>query len=79
MAAYLDPNHAVPHLAGCSAERLERITTHLESQYIETGRIQGCQLAVMRRGHLAYFRSFGLMDRERARRWRPTRSSASIR
>jgi CubicO group peptidase (beta-lactamase class C family) len=67
MAAYLDPNEAVPHLAGCSAERLERITAHLEKHYIETGRIQGCQLAVMRRGRLAYFRSFGLMDRERAR------------
>jgi CubicO group peptidase (beta-lactamase class C family) len=52
-------------LAGFSAERLERITAHLERNYIEPGKIAGAQVAVMRRGIPAYFRSFGQMDRER--------------
>ncbi len=51
--------------AGFSAKRLERITDHLDRNYIEPGKIVGCQTLVARRGHVAYFRSFGHMDRER--------------
>ena len=54
-----------PKNTGLSTARLERITDHLERNYIEPGKIAGCQVAVARHGHLAYFRSFGNMDRER--------------
>jgi CubicO group peptidase (beta-lactamase class C family) len=54
-----------PKQTGLSTARLERITEHLERNYIEPKKIVGCQVAVARHGHLAYFRSFGQMDRER--------------
>lgn len=53
--------------AGLDATRLERLTEHLQQQYIDSGRIAGCQLAVSRAGQVGYFRSFGTMDRERAK------------
>ena len=53
--------------AGLDATRLERLTEHLQHQYIEPGRIPGCQLAVARSGEVGYFRSFGNMDRERSK------------
>jgi CubicO group peptidase (beta-lactamase class C family) len=51
--------------AGLDATRLDRITTHLQERYVDTGRINGCQVGVARHGSVGYFRSFGLMDRER--------------
>ncbi len=56
-----------PAAAGFSPERLERITQHLNEQYIAPGKIAGCQALVARRGHVAYHRSLGEMDRERKR------------
>jgi CubicO group peptidase (beta-lactamase class C family) len=56
-----------PERAGFSAERLERITEHLERSYVAPGKVVGCQTLVARHGHVAYFRSLGCMDRERAR------------
>src|SRR6266481_5972166 len=56
-----------PKHTGLSTARLERITDHLERNYIANGKIAGCQVAVARRGHLAYFRSLGQMDRERGK------------
>src|SRR5271165_6789423 len=56
-----------PKNTGLSTARLERITEHLERNYIAPGKIAGCQVAAARHGHLAYFRSLGNMDRERAR------------
>src|SRR5580698_1013603 len=56
-----------PKQTGLSIARLERITDHLERNYISSGKIAGCQVAVARHGHLAYFRSFGQMDRERGK------------
>ena len=56
-----------PKMTGLSVARLERITDHLERSYIAPGKIAGCQVAVARRGHLAYFRSLGAMDRERGK------------
>ena len=55
-----------PEKAGLSGERLERITAHLERNYIAPGKIAGCQALVARHGQVAYFRSLGMMDRERA-------------
>ncbi|MBA4181409.1 MAG: serine hydrolase [Anaerolinea sp.] len=54
-----------PKQAGFDASRLERITDHLNRNYIEPGKIAGCQVAVSRHGFPAYFRSLGRMDRER--------------
>ena len=52
---------------GLDAGRLERITDHIERNYIRPGKIAGCQVAVARHGHSAYFKSFGQMDLERAK------------
>jgi CubicO group peptidase (beta-lactamase class C family) len=52
--------------AGLAEQQLERITEHLQERYIDAGRIAGCQVAVARHGHVGYFRSFGLADRERS-------------
>ena len=54
-----------PEAAGMSADRLERITEHFGTNYVDTGKVAGCQIAVVRGGHTAYQRSLGLMDRER--------------
>lgn len=56
-----------PAKAGFSAERLGRITGFLNRNYIDSGKIAGCQVLVSRHGHNAYFQSFGQMDRERAK------------
>ena len=50
---------------GFAPGRLERITAHIERNYIEPEKITGCQVLVARHGEVAYFRSFGRMDRER--------------
>ena len=51
--------------AGMDAGRLSRIDDHLRRQYLEPGKIAGCQVAVVRRGVLAHFSSLGHSDRER--------------
>ena len=56
-----------PDAAGLDAARLERIDEHLQTRYIEQHKIAGCQVAVMRHGQLAHFRSLGLRDRERGK------------
>jgi CubicO group peptidase (beta-lactamase class C family) len=66
----------IPSAAGFDSARLERITSHLNKNYIDSGKISGCQALVARRGHIAYFKSFGLMDRERAK---PMRDDAIFR
>jgi len=55
-----------PASAGFDERRLERITEHIQTRYIDPGRIAGCQVAVARHGHVGYFRSFGVRDRERS-------------
>ena len=55
-----------PDGAGLDERRLERITEHLQHRYIDAGQIAGCQVAVARRGHVGYFRSFGFRDLERS-------------
>jgi CubicO group peptidase (beta-lactamase class C family) len=56
-----------PKAAGFAPGRLDRIADHLKRAYIDNGKIAGCQVAVTRKGHLAYFKSLGQMDRERAK------------
>ena len=54
-----------PKRAGFAPERINRITEHLDKNYVAPGKIAGCQTLVARHGHVAYFKSQGLMDRER--------------
>lgn len=54
-----------PREAGFDPDRLDRITTHLTRNYVDPGKIVGCQVLVSRHGIAAYFRSFGCSDRER--------------
>jgi CubicO group peptidase (beta-lactamase class C family) len=54
-----------PDAAGFDARRLERITDHITTRYIEPGKIAGAQVTVARHGAVGYFRSFGSMDLER--------------
>ncbi len=54
-----------PDAAGLDAGRLERVTEHVNRNYIEPQKIAGCQVTVARHGQVAYFRSFGSMDLER--------------
>lgn len=51
-----------PKHAGMDPKRLERIRDHLERNYIEPGKIAGCQTLVARHGHVAHFSSLGRMD-----------------
>lgn len=55
-----------PVSAGLDERQLERITEHLQTRYIDAGRIAGCQVVVARYGHVGYFRSFGQRDLERS-------------
>jgi len=56
-----------PDAAGLDAGRLQRLDEHLQARYIGPGKIAGGQVAVVRHGAVGYFRSFGLMDVERAK------------
>jgi CubicO group peptidase (beta-lactamase class C family) len=56
-----------PEAVGFDPARLERITEHFEDRYVAPGKIAGCQIAVWRDGAPAYWRSLGLMDRERSK------------
>ena len=56
--------------AGFQEEKLARIGDHLRENYVEPGKIPGCQVLVSRHGIPAYFESMGLMDRERGKAMR---------
>jgi CubicO group peptidase (beta-lactamase class C family) len=58
--------HIAPERAGFDAGRLNRITEHLERNYIDSGKIAGCQTLVARHGEVAYFGTLGCADRERS-------------
>ena len=65
-----------PIAAGFDAKRLERITDHLNENYIDPQKIAGCQVVVARHGQVAYHKTLGLMDIERER---PMRDDAIFR
>ena len=56
--------------AGFQEEKLARIGAHLTENYVEPGKIPGCQVLVSRHGIPAYFESMCLMDRERGKAMR---------
>lgn len=55
------------HAAGFDANRLNRITDHLNRNYIDPQKISGCQVVVARHGQVAYYQNLGLMDIERSK------------
>lgn len=54
-----------PQRAGFHPKRLQRITDHVNRNYIKPNKIAGCQVLVSRHGVPAYFQSFGKKDLER--------------
>lgn len=52
---------------GFSIERLDRIATHLQSRYLDTGRLPCAQMSVSRHGHEVWRCTLGRMDVERDR------------
>jgi CubicO group peptidase (beta-lactamase class C family) len=51
--------------SGINAQAIERITDHINRNYIDNGKIAGCQIEVRRHGALAYHHNFGKADIER--------------
>lgn len=54
---------AAPERAGMSAERLQRLTTTLDS-YVQQQQLAGSVALVARKGRIVYHRAFGQRDRE---------------
>jgi CubicO group peptidase (beta-lactamase class C family) len=52
-----------PEAAGLSRERLSRIRSKME-KHIEAGRLAGGIGLIMRRGHVGYFETWGMADKE---------------
>ena len=59
-----------PESVGLSSERLERIGTAVQHD-IDDKRIAGAVTLVIRHGHVAWFKSQGMMDREAGKPMRP--------
>ena len=64
-----------PEAVGLSSERLERIGTTIE-RAIDDKRIAGAVTLVVRRGHVAWFKAQGMLDREASK---PMRTDAIFR
>lgn len=54
-----------PEGAGLDPAQLARIDEHLQSRYIDAGKVAGCEVAVVRHGKLAHRKRFGMQDLER--------------
>ena len=54
-----------PDQAGMSAAALQRITRHLETRYLDSGRFPGAQLLIYRRGGIVHQSVHGFADVER--------------
>ena len=61
---------AKPETVGLSSERLERIGTAVQHD-IDNKRIAGAVTMVVRHGHVAWFKSQGMMDREAGKAMQP--------
>ncbi len=59
-------NDIDPIAAGFDPARLTRITDHLRRNFIDPGKIAGCQTLVARHGKVAHFESLGFADLESA-------------
>ncbi|MES2897224.1 MAG: serine hydrolase domain-containing protein [Pseudomonadota bacterium] len=56
-----------PEKLGFSSERLAKLDRFLQTRYIETGRLPGAQVQIVRRGELVHEAVLGLADRERGK------------
>jgi CubicO group peptidase (beta-lactamase class C family) len=56
-----------PEDVGLSSQRLQRISTHLQKRYIDTGKFAGTLTLVARHGQIAYFEPQGHLEFERHR------------
>ncbi len=61
---------AAPDQVGLSAARLGRITQWMQG-WVDSGRLPGMTVAVMRKGELAYAHTCGKADVERNKPMRP--------
>ena len=61
---------AAPDQVGLSAARLDRITQWM-SRWVDSGRLPGMTVAIMRKGELAYAHTYGRADVERSKPMRP--------
>jgi CubicO group peptidase (beta-lactamase class C family) len=52
--------------SGLSSERLKRIDSFIQSEYIDSGKLPGALTLVARRGEIAHFSALGNMDAERS-------------
>jgi CubicO group peptidase (beta-lactamase class C family) len=59
-----------PGEVGLDEQRLGRIDTHFK-RYVDDGRLPGWQVMVSRRGRVAHFSSYGLVDKEQGRAVEP--------
>jgi CubicO group peptidase (beta-lactamase class C family) len=54
-----------PEALGLSAQGLERVNQHLQSKYIDAGKLKGALILVARHGEVVHTRALGLADAER--------------
>lgn len=57
------PQCVAPEQAGMSAARLQNLNPYLQG-YIDTDKLAGCSVAVMRRGQLVFFENYGHARKE---------------
>jgi CubicO group peptidase (beta-lactamase class C family) len=57
--------HTDPIAAGFSQTKLNKLVEHLDTRYVQPGKIPGCRVMVSRRGVTALSSTLGQMDIER--------------
>ena len=57
--------HTDPIAAGFSRTKLDKLVEHLDTRYVQPGKIPGCHVLVSRRGVTALSSTLGQMDIER--------------
>ena len=57
--------HTDPRAAGFSQAKLDKLVEHLDTRYVQPGKIPGCHVLVSRRGVTALSSTLGQMDIER--------------
>ena len=68
-----------PESVGMSSEQLAHVDRHLQENYVDSGKIPGCQTLVFRRGGLAHHSVLGRPTSSVVPQQRMTRSIASTR
>ena len=76
--AQVIPQATNPEEVGLSKERLQRISTWLQTD-VDKKVIPGAVVMILRKGKVAYYEAFGYQDREKISQWPAFRFSASPR